>query len=203
MHKTLILFFTVFSIILTGNLVNAQTKVVVVTMGGDEAEEPTEKTIFLTDTPFNGNLGGIAGADDKCQTEADNAEPTLTGIYKAWISRTGTPDITTRPSFQKHDLPYKNVDGSLIATSFDDFLDGVFPGVIKRKDGSNPIVLAWTGTSSNGGTTTPNCSNWSNNAAEDFGASGWNDGGTMPAFDWSSHSISSCGNTRALYCFEQ
>ena len=199
MHKTLILFCTIVSIISVGNLVNAQTNVFVVPIGSDA---PTEKTIFITTTSFQGNLDGVAGADDKCQTEANNAVPPLPGIYKAWISRTGTPSIPSRPSFRKHDLPYKNVDDSLVASSFDDFLDGNFPGTIKTIEGSSNFRQAWTGTQNDGTDGNLNCLNWTSNDEGDRGMIGVNIGGPVTS-DWSSDGSSICSSARHLYCFEQ
>lgn len=47
---------------------------------------PTEhhKVVFVTSEIYKGNLGGIAGADLKCNNLA--AEAGLQGVYKAWLS---------------------------------------------------------------------------------------------------------------------
>ncbi len=34
------------------------------------AADHNEKTVFVTSAKFKGNLGGLTGADDKCQAEA-------------------------------------------------------------------------------------------------------------------------------------
>ena len=48
-------------------------------------------TMFITDNQFTGDLGGLDGADDKCQGEADGADD-LAGTYRAWLSDfTGSP----------------------------------------------------------------------------------------------------------------
>ena len=46
---------------------------------------PTYK-VFNSSTSYNGNLGGLTGADAKCQSRA--AAAGLTGTYKAWLSST-------------------------------------------------------------------------------------------------------------------
>jgi cysteine-rich repeat protein len=42
------------------------------------------KLVFITSGSWNGNLGGLAGGDGKCQTLANAAA--LGGTYKAWLS---------------------------------------------------------------------------------------------------------------------
>ena len=45
-----------------------------------------QKTVFVKSAKFNGNLGGLAGADDKCQAEADGpASIVPSGTYLAWL----------------------------------------------------------------------------------------------------------------------
>ncbi len=46
-----------------------------------------QKTVFVTSATFNGNLGGLTGADEKCQTEADGPVSIVpSGTYLAWLS---------------------------------------------------------------------------------------------------------------------
>ncbi len=45
---------------------------------------PNGKIVFLSSGLYNGNLGGLAGADTKCQGLATAAG--LTGTFKAWLS---------------------------------------------------------------------------------------------------------------------
>src|SRR5690606_18750316 len=44
--------------------------------------------VFVTNQTFQGNLGGVAGGDELCQTAADSSELTRGGTYKAWLSGT-------------------------------------------------------------------------------------------------------------------
>ena len=51
------------------------------------------KTVFLTIASFNGNLGGLTGADEKCQAEADGpASIVPSGTYLAWLGQMTAPD---------------------------------------------------------------------------------------------------------------
>ena len=40
--------------------------------------------VFVTSTTYTGNLGGLSGADSKCQARATAAN--LSGVWKAWLS---------------------------------------------------------------------------------------------------------------------
>jgi cysteine-rich repeat protein len=60
------------------------------------------KKVFVSSQMYDGNLGGLAGADAKCQALADAAN--LTGTYMAWIS-TNQHDRAWRPGpDRKHQL---------------------------------------------------------------------------------------------------
>ncbi len=37
------------------------------------SNERNEKTVFVTSERFNGNIGDLKGADDKCQVQADGS----------------------------------------------------------------------------------------------------------------------------------
>ncbi len=55
-------------------------------IAGSAYADQHEKTVFMTSAKFKSNLGGLAGADDKCQAEADDAASIVpSGIYLAWL----------------------------------------------------------------------------------------------------------------------
>ena len=57
----------------------------------------TEKRAFVTSQLYNGNMGGLAGADARCQGLADAVG--LPGTYRAWLSSaTESPSTRTPPS---------------------------------------------------------------------------------------------------------
>jgi len=68
-----------------------------------QAADPNEKTVFVTSASFKGkNLGGLAGADSKCQAEADDpASIVPSGTYMAWLSD-GTDSRNTRFTKSSH-----------------------------------------------------------------------------------------------------
>ena len=104
------------------------------------------KTVFLTIASFNGNLGGLTGADEKCQAEADGpASIVPSGTYLAWLSdETGSP--VTR--FNKSALPYILPDGTKIAEDFTDLTDGSILHLIDIDTAGNRDVRDrfWSGT---------------------------------------------------------
>jgi hypothetical protein len=77
----------------------------------------TEMIVFVTSTSYDGLLGGLYGADLKCQTQAVAAG--LPGTYKAWLSDS-TTDANQRLAHST--LPYVTVDGVRIADNWDDLV---------------------------------------------------------------------------------
>lgn len=100
------------------------------------------KTVFITSQVFNGNLGGLAGADAKCQQLATAAG--LGGTYKAWLS-----DSTTdaRDRLTHATVPYRLVDGTTVANDFTDLTDGSLDAPINRAENGTVVGdRPWTGT---------------------------------------------------------
>ena len=79
---------------------------------------PALKRVFVTSTRYTGDLGGIPGADEKCQSHADAAG--LAGTFLAWISD-GVDSPATR--FARSAEPYVRTDGTKIAEDWDDLVD--------------------------------------------------------------------------------
>jgi hypothetical protein len=155
--------------------------------------------VFAGITIVTGNLGGLAGADNRCQTEADNAG--LGGTFKAWLS-----DETSSPStrFSRGDGAYRLVDGTVVANSWDDLTDGTLQhGITMTANGETPDFFAevWTGTATDGLPSGSDwCQNWtsgSNVRSALKGSHGATDG------RWTSASISTCQLPARLLCFEQ
>jgi hypothetical protein len=94
------------------------------------------KRVFVTSQLYTTNIGGLDGGDAKCQALATAAG--LPGTYRAWLSdTTGSP--STR--FAQSTIPYKLVDGTVIATNWGDLTDGTLAHVIdKDEKGAAPPV---------------------------------------------------------------
>jgi hypothetical protein len=92
------------------------------------AADRNEKTVFVTKASFESNMGGLNGADAKCQAEADDSESIVpSGTYMAWLSDgTDSPDTRFTKSFHPYVLP----DGTKIADNYTDLTDGDIQNII-------------------------------------------------------------------------
>ena len=114
------------------------------------SNERNEKTVFITSESFNGDLGGLKGADDKCQAEADApASIVPSGTYMAWLSD-GSNSPNTR--FTKSSHPYVLPDGTKIAENYSDLTDGSIQNFINIDPAGNTVGVnrIWTGTNEDG-----------------------------------------------------
>jgi Tfp pilus assembly protein PilV len=163
---------------------------------------PSGKYVFLTSTTSQGDLGGLSGADAKCQSLADAAG--LPGTYKAWLSgRT----IAAKDRLTHASLPYSLVDGTKIADNWDDLVDGTIDNKL-NKDESGNLVLggrAATNTRSDGSvknsTSLETCDEWTTSSYY------YNCRGGVPAATdggWTDAFSTNCTNDSfRLYCFQQ
>ncbi len=168
--------------------------------------EPPFKTVFVTSTSHNGNLGGLAGADGFCQTRAEAAG--LGGTYKAWLADdTGSP--ATR--FVQATVPYVRTDGVKVADDWNDLLDCSNPtclqAPINRDEHANELNrFVWTNVRPNGTVNSSDnrhhCSRWSVTGTGIWGlTSGL---GPRVDTDWTLFGAGvGCSFSSGLYCFEQ
>ena len=177
---------------------NADVKVMQYCDGSGEwvtigKKPPLNKRAFQTSSTYDGNLGGVAGADQKCQDAAD-AVP-LGGTWKAWL-RTSVYDIRTAST--QNDGPYVMVDGTVVANNWTDLVDGSIDAPMQITElsavatGLNP----WTGQT----TGTNYCTDWTTNSS---GVTGRVGSPTSTAAAWESNTTSNCNIARPLLCFEQ
>jgi hypothetical protein len=176
---------------------------------GQDTWPPRDPTriVFVTEGTYTGDVGGIVGADTKCQADADAAG--LAGTFKAWLSDTSTsPDDT----FNQSGAPYVLVDGTVVAddwsdltdTTIDHAIDMTAAGVTVPPPGAHAIPV-WTGTETGGTASFDHCDNWIYDDPSIYGTIGttheinsnWTDAGTMTC-----DGISSLGLAR-LFCFQQ
>jgi cysteine-rich repeat protein len=164
------------------------------------------RVVFVSSVLYTGNLGGLAGADNKCQQLAGAAG--LKGSFKAWLS-----DQTAGPSqrFVKSTVPYVLPGGQQVAKSWADLTDGLLVHAIDQTEqkGAPPAAAmcsgkptAWTNTREDGTSWGGNvCGNFSNTSGEG------RLGSTMAVnFSWSRHCLGGAGTCAwkaPLYCFEQ
>jgi cysteine-rich repeat protein len=165
------------------------------------------KRVFVSSMMYDGNLGGLMGADAKCQALADAAN--LAGTYMAWISTDqGSP--STR--FTHSNTAYTLVDGTTqIAANWNALIDGNLDAPInKTETGGVPPVgntscagggftTVWSATSTNGTLSGNSCTNFTSTQ----GGGLWGQAGQTNSSwtSWCSGGI--CTWTSPIYCFQQ
>ncbi len=165
------------------------------------------KRVFITSTSYNGNLGGVAGANTKCQTQATAAN--LGGTWKAWISDGGALEAY---QLTHAIVPYKLVNGTTIANNWTDLTDQSLLAPINVTElgttlsSANNPAYVWTNTADSGHPwdTQANltCSGWTSNLSTQTAPAGsfmettwrWSTGENLKP---------TCNTTARLYCFEQ
>jgi len=160
---------------------------------------PLKRVMFVTSTPYDGNLGGISGADAKCQARAAAVGgPTFAGkTFKAWLS---TYDTSPAERFAK-DGSFVTVKGDEIASSWDDLTDGSLATPILDEYGHAASAYVRTATMPNGWleNETGTCGAWSESGH------GYSSGGhsSMMDMEWTFAVMLGCYQQASLYCVEQ
>ena len=163
-----------------------------------------EKVVFATSETYNGNLGGLAGADAKCQERAGVAG--LPGTFRAWLSDE-TASVSERFDRRYDYAPFLRTDRVRIANDWADLTDGTLLVAIDRDEfGNERSNRAWTYTLASGNARV-------NPFADCFGWTSSGNGlltstytGLVTATDnqWTeSTGTSGCSSQQRLYCFQQ
>jgi hypothetical protein len=171
-----------------------------------EAADSNEKTVFVTKASFKSNMGGLAGADAKCQAEADDpASIVPSGTYLPWLSD-GQNSPDTR--FTKSSHPYVRPDGTKIAENYTDLTNGSILNTISI-DATGQAVghqQFWTGTKADGTTTKKNntCAAWGvDPPSYVFGMIGHTANKTTSWSSYRGYPCSRASSTYRLACFQQ
>ena len=184
----------------------------------DAAIVTGNKRVFVTDTVYQGGLiGGLAGADMKCEARA--AAAGLAGTYKAWLSD-ATASAAGRLTHSSG--AYLLVDGSMVAPNWEALTSGTLAHALNLDPfgaaHAAPIKCsivgglkaAWTSTKVDGAAVDKTdtgdyfCGNWTE--LEHGGLIGNGLVGNSQAMNgkWTfSNCGLSCTDEAALYCIEQ
>lgn len=211
--------------IMLPGIINAQDKVVViplvdevgVQLNSDEIEKICEaldrnnkippaalkcpKIVFITESTYQGNLGGITGADEKCQTAWEHNYGEGEKTFKAWIS-----DGTTTPanSFVRSPYGYVRIDRQVVANDWDDLTDGSLDARIIATDTGRLISSpVWTNVGVDGSADpdgSADCLNWNTTVYPNSGNTGHSEN---TAREWTDDTYDYCENYLRLFCFEQ
>jgi hypothetical protein len=149
---------------------------------------------FVTSAVYNGNLGGTAGADLKCQSDANTPS---SGTYKALIlSSTRSVTPSQADWVLKASKEYRRLDGTVVGTTnTNSFFTSLTNGFNTSRD------YAWFGgdgsTWQSSGDT---CSNWTSTSSGSGGSFITNYAGTN---GWSYGASESCNSDHELICIQQ
>lgn len=161
--------------------------------------------VFVSSVSYSANLGGVAGADTKCQALADAAK--LPGSYQAWLSDDTMP---AKMRVKASSFAYVRPDGVQVAKGFMEFWMGTglaaSISVTETKAPIAPIMgcagedKVWTATTALGlnqpGKT---CMNWTTVNMADMAAVGdLDEKGT----GWTEACAAPCVAMAHLYCLE-
>jgi len=177
-----------------------------------QARDPYYR-VFVTSQTYDGNLSGLEGADNKCQTLANNQG--LGGMWKAWLS-TGGISASSR-LYHSLNGPYKLLNGNIVAYNWSDLTSinedntNYIRSHIKIDEKDIEVTSpykAFTGTDVIGnpipGVGEGWCISWTNiGGINNYQAGRVGLTGRMNS-DWTTTSDSEdCGFFWRLYCFEQ
>ncbi len=168
------------------------------------AADHNGKTVFVTSASFKSNLGGLTGADDKCQSEADGpASIVPSGTYLAWLSD-GTDSPDTR--FTKASHPYVLPDGTKIAENYIDLTDGSILHTINIDPTGQPLgwQYFWSSTNSDGKTHQNflTCEGWTWTDTSTYSHAMLGHTGKKSTL-WSQYTREKCRPSYRLACFQQ
>jgi hypothetical protein len=166
--------------------------------GGD-----TSKCVFVASTRHNGNLLGLAGADQICQSLAESAGSLAApGTYKAWLSTAAAP---AESRLTHATVPYKLVNGTQVAASWADLTDGsIAAPVVLTEAGTQSCDPAseacpfWSATTASGAylPDAPTCGFWAPGPSDPFGHVG-------EATTLASLATTDCNQALRLLCLQQ
>jgi hypothetical protein len=153
--------------------------------------------VFVTSQGFSGDLGGLAGADAKCQASASSAG--IEGSFKAWLSDTKTHVSTRLPHSA---APYRLLNDNVVADNWAG-LSNIEQSISVDETGDSLIYQTWVWTGE--GEPEPSndeyyCRDWTSGKAGDVGFVGQALG--TGAY-WNVSAWRDCEVEQArLFCFE-
>jgi len=164
------------------------------------------KRAFASSVGYTGDLGGVLGADSKCQKLAELAGIAGEGvIYRAWLSSPGSS--ASERMTKSLDAPYLLTSGTIVADDWDDLVDGSLNEAIDLDEHGEPAPYpyAWTNTTTSGdlGSVVEHCADWSHGGLAHKGQRGLT---SEVSPEWTAAESNNpvyCSKSGVLYCLEQ
>ncbi len=163
------------------------------------------KRFFVSSQIYDGDLGGLNGADAICHGLASAAGLVDEGqLFRAWLS---TSEISASEHNAHSPFPYLLIGGAVIADNWDDLTDGTLDRAINLDEYGAQVankLWSWTDTTSNGSSRSgDDCEGWTSKSAASKGHLGKI---IMQDTEWTEASEltpASCKLVRRIYCMEQ
>ncbi len=173
------------------------------------------RMVFISSQKYNGDMGGLSGADDLCREMAATFDKKHAANYVAWLSDEHDSMLDRIEHSEIFaNTPYVLRSGVAVAASFEALLaNGPWPGIdITETYESVSNVTVWTGTGKDGDHVSESdyCGNW--NSKSD-GIKAWVGRNRLVAdaldYDewkeqrnWTSWLSKYCDSKYRIYCFE-
>jgi cysteine-rich repeat protein len=130
--------------------------------------------VFITSEVYQGDLGGLAGADAKCQSLAKKAG--VVGTFKAWL---GTSDVPSATRLYHSPGRYKQLDGVVVADNFESLRNGPMHApvtITETKQNVDDLMdggdhdAFWSGEGGFSDGEDGYCNNWTSSSWDDDGS---------------------------------
>jgi len=158
------------------------------------------RLVFVTSASYDGNLGGLIGADLKCQALADFKMFSKT--FKAWLSDGAMgPADRFDTDFEGY---YVRIDDAIIAQGWKGLTeDGLMVPINLNESGVTVAKPVWSNTNPDGKVFQANvhCMNWAS-GVDDVDNLGPHGSSSMTGTAWTKSAEAVCSSDYRLYCFE-
>ena len=162
------------------------------------------RRVFTTHATYHGDLGGLSGADDKCQSAADDSgNPALVGRkFAAWmsISEAGSE---AKDRLTHGTLAYDHTRDSAVANDWSGFASSTHLQPMRYDENGNDVGddFVWTGTDALGFAVTDDCNGWADGTNAHSGVVGASS--IVTGMGWSDVTSTTCDQVAHLYCVER
>ena len=169
----------------------AADKVVIIPLFKSKQSDE-KKLIFVTNGTWTGNLGGLAGADAKCNTEANSRR--FSGTFQALLGSAAGIPFTRSIGYP---VEYVNVTKGQIQSNFYNLFSG---GIVNPVKPGSGLGATWTGLNGDGSRSNVDCNSWTTESGLANGTVGLTN---VITSNWLNTADAICSNLIPLYCIEQ
>lgn len=154
--------------------------------------------LFLTDTKYKGNLGGLSGADLICANDANNPKDGST--FKALLlTSSRNPKTASNNWILFKSKEYQRLDGTVVGTTTG---ESIFTTPLTASWAPINGRIVWTGANQNWDVA-DNCNDWTSDSAPALGSSGRSNNTDVNAWSNASSDCSHTMYTGSVLCVEQ